>query len=488
MINRNHVSGRWAVAFSHRMLIGMTVLLLSLSASSRAADDAAAPEMKKEEVKDGHKEMAEQGHEPRLSDEPVPLMKTEDVLRPKPIIEIGNAFLGNGNIDPGFKLPGGQVWQPSFYVFGTLRSAVQTFRINGNANSEWANRLDIFGNLQLSGTERVLVGFQPFNTESGQFSGYNIEGAPEGWQDNTSSRLSTLFFEGNIGEMFPDFTDLGARDWGFSVGRQPLSFQDGMLINDSMDAVGFTRNNILLPGGSNLRSTFIFAWNEIDRDDNTDHGSAQMYGLFNQADTPWATLTGDFVYIHDPTEASDGFFWGLSSVSRIGKTNLTLRYLGSQALESESAAMSSGHLLFGQLSWTMPASDDLLYINAFYGIDEFASAARGATTGGPLGNVGIMFAAVGLGRYGAALGNRVDDSAGGAIGYQMFLDADHRQQLILELGGRTRTDMDQSTIAVGGRYQQAFGQNWVIQFDLFGEATNNQQPGMGARFEVLYQF
>ena len=428
--------------------------------------------------------------ESRFSDKPIPLLKTEDVLRPAPLIEIGNKFLGAGNVDPGFNLPTGANWQPSFYAFGTYRSAIQTFRVGDEARSEWANRLDIFGNLQLSGTERVLIGFRPLNNEDGEFTGYNIEGDPEGWEANTSGRISTFFFEGNFEEIFPDLQDpTGVRDLGFSVGRQALFFQDGMLINDELDAVGLTKNNIPIPGGSNLRTTFIFGWNEISRDNGRETGSdPQLYGLFNQADLPFATINGDFVYVHDPSNSSDSAHWAVSSTSRIGLTNATFRYLGSEALEDESAFASSGHLLFAQLSWTPHHTHDIMYVNGFVGIDEFSSAARSPLVGGPLGNTGILFAAVGLGRYGAALGNTADNSYGAAIGYQLFIDPDNRQQIIFEVGGRASTEIDASSFAAGARYQQAMGQHWVLQLDIFGVATEHEDPGMGGRVEIRYEF
>jgi hypothetical protein len=49
-------------------------------------------------------------------------------------------------------------------LFGTYRTAIQTFEDGTERYSEWANRLDMFANLQLSGTERVLIGMRPFDS------------------------------------------------------------------------------------------------------------------------------------------------------------------------------------------------------------------------------------------------------------------------------------------------------------------------------------
>ena len=57
-------------------------------------------------------------------------------------------------------------------------------------------------------------------------------------------------------------------DYGFSIGRQPVLIQDGLLINaDQLDAVTVTRNT--LNGGDvlNFRTTGMFAWNQVHRND-----------------------------------------------------------------------------------------------------------------------------------------------------------------------------------------------------------------------------
>jgi len=60
-----------------------------------------------------------------LSDEPIP-MKTDEEMpqRVAPLLEIGGAFLGTGNIPSGFELPGGSVWIPQLWVYGNIRTAM----------------------------------------------------------------------------------------------------------------------------------------------------------------------------------------------------------------------------------------------------------------------------------------------------------------------------------------------------------------------------
>ena len=67
-------------------------------------------------------------HSSRLSDEEIPLQTEGFPERPKPLLELGEPFLGTGTLNPGYQLPTGAVWQPSLLVFGTYRTALQTFR------------------------------------------------------------------------------------------------------------------------------------------------------------------------------------------------------------------------------------------------------------------------------------------------------------------------------------------------------------------------
>ena len=134
-----------------------------------------------------------------------------------------------------------------------------------------------------------------------------------------------------------------------------------------------------------------------------------------------------------------------------------------------------------------------MYFNMFWGIDEFSSASRDPTVGGPLGRHGINFAAVGLGRYLAAIPNRVDKSYGFALGYQWLFD-DRRKQVIVELGSRHFTEetgfgvTGNDVASLAARYQQAMGQHTILRFDVFGALIESGPEGYGARVELLYTF
>lgn len=450
--------------------------------------------------------------------------------RPPPLIEIGDKFFGTGPLQRGFELPTGAVWTPDFTVFGTFRTAMQGFHdpltesgaaarfYADKTRSEWANRLDLYGNLQLSGTERLLIGFRPLDNGTfarpglAQYSGYQFSPqSTEGWIGKFNAEPTTLFFEGDIGQIFPGLDPYGTQpsDIGFSVGRQPLLYQDGLLIDDDLDAIGITRNTFLPHGGSNAQITFIYGWDQINRGDGIDHHGDALLGLFLNADFHPTTWNLDLVYVNGSDGTASGAYGGISATQRIGQINTTFRLLGSKALGHDSggpqspisawgngsSAVGDGALLFSEMSYTLPQSNDLLYLDSYWGIDRFTSAARGPDRGGALGRVGILFAEQPIGRYGSALSSDPERSVGFALGYQKFFDPDRRQQLILEAGGRAGFSHDvagmnnsRSALATGARYQHAFGQHAILQLDSFIALNEHEGLGYGARAELRFEF
>lgn len=260
-----------------------------------------------------------------LSDKPVPLQLQGFPDRPKPIIEIGqNPFLGRGPIGPGIKIPTGAVWQPVFLVYGTGRTALQTFG-NGNGNgqiTEWANRLDLYGNLYFTPTERLLIGFRPLDRNGLDYSGYRFDPPPQTLKNDLNACVTTLFFQGDFGELFPnlDPNDTKSLDYQFAIGRQPLSFEDGIMINeDVIDAIGITKTALFFGGASSLRTTGIFAWNELNRNDNQRDSSAKLFGLFNSADFAKDTIDLDFAFVTaDDRSGGDGAYVGVGDTRRSG--------------------------------------------------------------------------------------------------------------------------------------------------------------------------
>jgi hypothetical protein len=419
--------------------------------------------------------------------------------RPDLLLESNERFLAAGELSEGIVLPTCAVWRPSFWVWGTYRSAIgHRNNQRGRNFTEWANRLDLFGQLNLTGTERVLVGMRPLDEEVDgrrrRFSGYDFTDGRtlDGW----NSDIQTLFFEGDFGEIFPtlDPEDLGGLDFGFSVGRQPMSFQQGLLVNEDMiDALTVTRNTLNGDGNLNMRLTGVYAWKEISRNNGVVDPNAEMVGLFTESDFLSSTVNADIAYVDSKTAMGSVVTAGLSAIQRVeGAHNIynsSLHVLWSVPTERETVESGRGVLLFSQLSWTPHHREDLVYLNTFWAIDQFTSAARGPLMGGPLGQTGILFASPALGQFGAPLSNQASAAFGGSLGYQLFFDSIIGQQVVFEVGGRKDTNgIHQGEIGSAVRYQKRLNGNWILLVDGFGTWRENEGVGPGARIEMFAKF
>ena len=433
-----------------------------------------------------HVSSVAQEHDPyRLSDIPTPLQIEADPPRPMMLFRLGESFQHTGQLQDGIAIPTGAVWHPALWVYGTYRTAMQTFDGSNGSVSEWANRFDLFSHLRLSGTEHAVLSFRPVDKQ-GFLTGYywDPETSPEGWHSDFNLDLGNLFFEGEIGQLVPA---LGT-DIAFSVGKQPLVFQEGMIINDALYGVGLAKNALHPFGFSNLMASLLYGWGGINRETGEDD-SARLLSLFTEADVSFGTVNANLVYLMADKATGDGLYTGFSSIQRLGRFSTAFYANASIPVGQETANNSRGFLLFSEFSFSPYARpDDIAYFNSFWAIDRFSSAAR--QTPGPLGRAGILFEPAGIGRYGAALAGldlspKAHDLFGAIFGYQIFLGS-KRQQLTVELGGRKDTnDIQQGAGAVGMRYQRAVGQRFVMRVDTFTTWHQERDAAYGGRLETL---
>ena len=87
-------------------------------------------------------------------------------------IELGRGINEVGELSPGIEMPAGAVWQPAFWAYGTARVAGLATdgnrrTIPGGDSAEVMARMDLFANLQLTGTERVHAHFRPLDQRGG---------------------------------------------------------------------------------------------------------------------------------------------------------------------------------------------------------------------------------------------------------------------------------------------------------------------------------
>jgi len=434
----------------------------------------------------------------KLKEEYIPYKPVKDLpARPSLMIEMpapkdGGAFLGVGNLGKGFNVPLiGAFWQPRLWGYMISRTAFQSFA-NASPTSpretEIANRTDFFLNLQLTGTEKLLLGLRPFdNNEPRRFTRNTFSGADEGFNNELNLDIETLFFEGDLGSLLPVLDERGITplDLGFAVGRQNLFFQKGMLINDTVDMIGFVRNNAVFPGASNLRISGMYSWNRLDNSSAaTTDTDPELFALFTALDFPKSTVNIDLLYANDDGSANaDGYYLGLSSIQRIAGISTAFRMNGS--LGEAGGTTGDGVLLSTELSHIVPGSNDLWYVNPYLALGNFTQAGREPINGGPLGNIGILFASPNLSTYGAEISPFVNDVAGFAVGYQAFWNNQTRN-MILEFANKIDYDgRGFDSYGVGFQVQQKVGQYVQLTFEGYAvKNTEEQDDNVGGRFEI----
>lgn len=430
------------------------------------------------------------------------------VPRPPLLLECNERFLGPGPLANGVEFSAlGPVWRPAFWVWGEYRSATQYYD-NGTANPavEWANRLDLFSQLNLSGTERIFFAVRPTDRENSlgtarEFAGFDFRNGED--LPGLNFQPQSAFFEGDFGEIFPwlDPYDSEFLDIGFSIGRMPLLAQQGLLLaEDQIDALTITRNTVNQGRNLNQRITGVYSWGEINRNSavapnpgaSLDQNS-KMFAVLTETDFARSTVNADVVYVTGDDVNGDLVATGLSGIQRHyfhdNTFNTSLHVLASFPTDKTTPYADQGELLFAQTSWTPHHYYDLIYVNGFLAIDQFTSPARGPLTASPIGVTGIGFAHTGLGRAGPPMAVRTDDMFGGALGYQWFFDGT-RKQMIWEVGGAKEHAGPANRGVLGTilRYQTASGQHTIFLLDGFVAKQETRHVSAGARAEVRLKF
>jgi hypothetical protein len=464
-------------------IIGIIALFsggMAYSNWAQAAEKDAKPE----------KKLAESSS--RFSDK-VPGLKEQDDLPkgPRPLFELGQGYLEEGPYDYEFELPWGMVVSPGLVFFGNFNTGLEVTD-NGvaDATAELVTTLNLFANLTLSGTERILVGVSPLQRENGPKSRYQFQPDSD-WKGEANLRLTTAFFEGELSEMFPKL-DMDGRlplDYNISVGRQGLRIQDGIMIQDTMDSIAVTRSTLPLPGTNFARFTGFMAWNNVHRTNNKDDADGELYGLSASVEVAHAMIDLNMAYVDSSDAIGDQFNIGASMVRPYilfeHSVDTTTHIAFSHTPDAETVHATDGALLYTSLSWAPKRTVDIMYVNAFAAFDQYAPAAR--QTAGPLGITGLLFAGNGL--AGAAIGNRANDAYGGAIGYQMFFSPALRRNLIFELGGK-KDDSEGGIDRVGGavRYSQAVGRRTFFEIGGFVVGQESIDDAYGIRTKLSFIF
>ena len=429
-----------------------------------------------------------------------PYMFPDDVLppqvesfpeRPPMIFEIGDKFFSNGDIHYGINPWSGTYWQPGLWGFGNYRIAHQ-YLTSESADSpslnNVVNRFDFFLNLKLSGTERFFAAFRPL--DKGGMTGvdltldesefvHNFEEKGEGELFKQWFFPATWFFEGDIAELFQflDYEDRLPRDVGFTIGRQPVFFQEGIVLNDILETFGVSFNGLHLPYASNFKVSLMAGKNHIDRD-GTDE---TIYGMFSEADFYKNMVNVDIAYVQENMgNKTDGLVIGGSNVQQFGFWNTALRFGYSKAL-GDSSDIGDGMFFMGEFSRKHYPYKNIIYVNTYYKHEAFTPAGGK----GAFGRTGILFAPSGMTGHTPPMGAPLAPSEFGiSSGYQLFMDGG-RQSIISEISFRQAINEDLNKIGLGFKFMKAFGQRYVLNIDGYFIQPNEGDYNYGARTEFL---
>ncbi|MEL7468045.1 MAG: hypothetical protein AAFN27_06310 [Pseudomonadota bacterium] len=415
----------------------------------------------------------------------------------KPPIEIGRGLYDPGEIGDGIQIfgPKNKLF-PAFSVFGDLRTAV-AFNDNGQQEKAIigvATNLNF--NLELTGTERIHMFWQPLDDISGlEFAGNDESDGVF----NERNEPTTLFFEGDLGAIVTSITDeYTSWDMPFAFGRVPLLFQNGVWFDDAFLGAAITplvAQNSSTLDITNFDITFFAGWDEITSDaftnnagEQADH-EADIYGFAGFFDVQEGYLELGYAYLHDTDDGSGGdqSYHNLTvafSKRYYGKVANATRLIVNVGQEKTNGVNTAdGFLLISENAFITSSITLIPYANFFIGKDTPQKAAGN----GNLKQVGLSFETDALTGF-PKLDDTGHDAIGGAIGVEYLFGLE--QQVVAEIAFQTPWDDEEGIndpeVGFGVRYQRPLSNRLIFRADaMYGLRFDaNQEDLFGIRAEL----
>ncbi|QDV23293.1 hypothetical protein [Aureliella helgolandensis] len=417
----------------------------------------------------------------------------------RPLIELWRPLYTGGTYKPGKDWFGKyNLVMPHFMVYGDYRTGVGVNRnVNGDFNN-WASRLNLDMDLEITATERIHAFMGPLD-RTGDFTRLDFTNQAE-FVDRTDIRLDNLFFEGDVGAMWGGATGQDAPfDLPVSFGFLPMFYQNGIWANDAVIGAATAipaRHNSWLKW-SNFDATFFMATDQINSDAfQGDNNAAEFLGTAWFIEAYDGYIEADYAFVHDDVGLHRSYHNFSVAYTRryLNRISNSVRFVTNfnQSLPSEQRT-ADGHLLLIENSLITSAPNTLVpYCNFFYGQGRTQSLARAGGAGGILNNTGINFETDGLTGY-PTLDPTAVNTVGGALGVNM-LGANFSHQLILELaalsanGSQQFRNADGDQYAVGMRYQKPLTNAWIFRTDHMYGWLRNHEDIRGSRIELRFKF
>jgi hypothetical protein len=416
-----------------------------------------------------------------------------------PWVEWGRVFYGDGITPRGLNLWGEMnMVRPKFYVYGDFRTGIGSGRNAAGRFDNWANRLNLDLDLQLTDTERFHSFIGPLD-DGGQFTRVERVDGEWQWQNEMDLTPLTGYFEGDLGVIMGAARGNSSPfDLPFTMGLIPLFFQNGIWMEDGVTGAAFAlpaRHSRLL-NWSNYDATFFVVADQLNSVAfGNDPHAAQAIGTAWFIEAYGGYIETGYAYLHDRNQGELSYHNITASFTRrywdrISNSVRVIVNTGQDLPQQDRTADGVLLLVENSLITASPLTV-VPYANFFVGWDRPQSVARAAGSGGILRNTGINFDTDGLNGF-PTLDPTAADTAGGALGIDL-LGQDLNRQLLLEAAflaphGSRNPLVPSDQYAVGSRYQFPIS-NWsLLRFDAMYGWRRGLQDIYGTRMEYRWKF
>ncbi|HEY6320022.1 MAG TPA: hypothetical protein VJA16_00505 [Thermoanaerobaculia bacterium] len=385
-----------------------------------------------------------------------------------------------------------------FMAYGDLRTAVADNdngkpAANGKTyQSQVATRLNLDLDLNLTPTERIHAFMRPFDKTTA-FTRFDLDGAVrDKFVPELNTKLVTLFFEGDLGNMLAGLTGkLRSFDIPIAGGLVPIFTQNGIWIQDAFKgaAIGITAKHSKDLDISNMDLTFFTGLDNVTSDAfGVGHGAGKIYGLAGFADLLKGYMEAGYGYVEADDKDLSYNNVTLAFTTRFeGNVSNSVRLIGNFG-QKAAVKTANGLLVLVESSLVSPDPWVLVpYLNLFAGFDTPQSLARAADAGGVLGNTGINFQTDGLTGF-PTLDFHGHDTYGGAGGVEYLFNLN--RSVIFEGAAvePMRSNPLGAEYAFGASFQQPLNNAWILRFDGMRGWLEKQRDIFGVRMELRRKF
>ncbi|MCS7467974.1 hypothetical protein NZK35_15070 [Stieleria sp. ICT_E10.1] len=420
-----------------------------------------------------------------------------DVPTQHPWVEWGRVWYGDGITPRGRDLFGPMnLVRPKFYAYGDFRTGIQAGRNAGGRADNWANRLNLDLDFQITDTERFHAFVGPLDKQN-RFTRWEVIDGDLHYRNEMNLTPATAFFEGDLGVMLGALGNQSSPfELPISAGLMPLLFQNGIWMEDAVSGIAFAlpAKHSRLLNWANFDVSFFAVFDQLNSPAFADNSDAQAFGTAWFIEAYGGYIETGYAYLNHRNDDSLSYHNATFSFTRryfdrISNSVRVIVNAGQDRVRADRTA--DGGLLLVENSWITAAPLTVVpYANVFYGWDRPQSVARAGISGGILRNTGINFDTDGLNGF-ATLDTSAADTAGGSIGVDLIGD-DLDRQLLLELsyltphGDRAIARGDQ--YAIGARYQFPISNATLLRFDVMHGWREGDDDVYGTRMEYRWKF